>query len=493
MEQSPVSRVPGFRFRLRKICFTSVHLVFGRRSPHPEASSGICYWKTENSYTSIHYFHCSQGKARISGVEDVQKDRFMAMTSVTLHKFTPKHVEQTFLWLCDPELRRLFLVASAPTRETNGTYWERNLADSSQKIFAIIDDGVHVGNCGFKNINREEGSGELWMYLGDRKQRGRGRGTAACRQLLDIGRDSLGLRSVYLHVAELNRPAVALYEKCGFTVNQSVPPAEIWAKHSITVLRMDRRRDLRVAMMQPAFMPWLGYFALMAAVDVFVLLDDFVVSPQSHSQRNRILTPSGAIWVTAPLTLRLGQTFNETHVCDDSRWRKKTAATIAQAYRNHPHAGEIVPFMEEWIGTSGGRTLMETSSRFISHVATAMSLRTAIRRSSEFPSPLSRSGRVFQLLESVGASLYRSAFGSFGYMRSDGLFPSRKMDVQFIEFTTVPYRQKGGDPFVPNLSAFDAVANVGGDAARALLARGATWLSWEERAGREDGQRRDSE
>ena len=58
---------------------------------------------------------------------------------------------------------------------------------------------------------------------------------------------------------------------------------------------------MRVAIMQPTYLPWLGYFALMDRVDCFILLDTVQFARRSWQQRNRIKTARGPLWLTVPV------------------------------------------------------------------------------------------------------------------------------------------------------------------------------------------------
>ena len=58
---------------------------------------------------------------------------------------------------------------------------------------------------------------------------------------------------------------------------------------------------MRVAVSQPTYLPWMGYFALINNVDAFVFYDDVQFSPQSWQQRNKIKTGNGTQWLTVPI------------------------------------------------------------------------------------------------------------------------------------------------------------------------------------------------
>lgn len=135
---------------------------------------------------------------------------------IRLAPFTDDRVDRTFAWISEPALRRAFLMRGDPTRAGHESYFARVLADPSQRVYAILCDGEHVGNCGFKHIDPCAGEGELWIYIGPRQLRGNGIGDAAVRLLLCEGTEQLGLRRVFAHVAEDNEPARRLYARTGF-------------------------------------------------------------------------------------------------------------------------------------------------------------------------------------------------------------------------------------------------------------------------------------
>lgn len=413
-----------------------------------------------------------------------------------LRKFTLHDSDATFSWLQDDELRRLFVMASRPGREGNREYWRKTLADPTQRVYAVIVDGEHVGNCGFKNIAADKSTGELWIYLGHAASRGKGWGRGAVELLLAEGKDVLGLERVVLHVAAFNRTARAVYEKAGF-FEVPMPAADkpVWEMSGIAMVRMERPLNGgRVALMQPLFLPWQGFFALAAAADRFIILDDFQVSPQSYAQRNRLMTGPGRIgWATVPLSLSLGQSFLEAKVADDSRWRKKTAAMLRHSYGGHPFADQLLPFMEDWIASSGGCRLFEFNYRFLRFALDRLGHSPTCLFSSDFCVSGRRSTRVLSLLKGVGASQYLSAFGSFEYMREDGLFPHAKIDIRFLDYVSLPYAQKGLQAFVPSLSVLDAFCNLGFKATKKLITDGTQWLGWAERAARSDGGGKESE
>jgi WbqC-like protein family len=93
--------------------------------------------------------------------------------------------------------------------------------------------------------------------------------------------------------------------------------------------------------MQPAFLPWQGYFGLVAAADVFVLLDDFQFQRHSFHQRNRLRLADGTdTWISVPVAHpRDGDfpTLAEAAPLADAKWRRRLKTTLDQSYGRTPH------------------------------------------------------------------------------------------------------------------------------------------------------------
>src|SRR5271155_2267040 len=99
---------------------------------------------------------------------------------------------------------------------------------------------------------------------------------------------------------------------------------------------------MRVAITQPTYLPWLGYFDLIDQVDAFVLLDSVQFEKQSWQQRNRIKTPNGLQWLTAPVRTkgRSAQLIKDVEIAETDFYIKHLNL-IQTNYRN-------APFFENW-------------------------------------------------------------------------------------------------------------------------------------------------
>ena len=103
---------------------------------------------------------------------------------------------------------------------------------------------------------------------------------------------------------------------------------------------------MNVAMMQPAFMPWQGFFELIYRAERFVFLDDFQFSVQSYHQRNRLFVNKGQVdWysVSVMKSVSFGAPLNETKLNETIPWRQKMWKRLQQNYAKAPFYAAIAP------------------------------------------------------------------------------------------------------------------------------------------------------
>jgi spore coat polysaccharide biosynthesis predicted glycosyltransferase SpsG/RimJ/RimL family protein N-acetyltransferase len=417
--------------------------------------------------------------------------------SVTVVPFNAAHLDQTRRWITDRRVAEPFLFAGQVTPESHRDWFRRATADRTQCLFAVCGgSGRHVGNVGFKNLDRESRCGEMWIYMAP-EVHGHGLGSAAVREAVSVGFDQLRLERIYLHVSPGNPAARRIYEKAGFRLAKQAAQAIPFNGQIVHVDRLERLgvdaplydeakpKELRVALMQPMFLPWLGYFELMDAVDIFIFLDDFQFSRQGWGHRNRLfLSPGRPGIVSLPIRHpgSLAATFLDIEPLADERWRTKLARSLSQSYGRSSYFAEIWYEIEPKLRASD-TDLASFEIGLIEVMAARLGIRTQLRRSSEFVgvgAGAGRSERLVSLLDAAGAGAYYAARGSADYMREDGVFPLPRLPVFFQDFAPVPYPQPGASAFVSRLSALDALFNLGMAQARDVMHGTRRWLPWDE-------------
>lgn len=254
------------------------------------------------------------------------------------------------------------------------------------------------------------------------------------------------------------------------------------ARHQDTAHGIDDGFGMKVAMMQPAFLPWQGFFELIRRADVFVVLNDFQFSVQSYHQRNRLFINRDQVgWFTAPVlkSISFKTPLNEVQINESAPWRQKMQKRMQHAYAKAPFFDEIFERIAPWLDTPAP-SLAEQNIAFIRLLLEILGWQRELRFSSDHPSSATRSQRVLELLRLHGATTYLAARGSFDYMLEDGVFPVEDICVQFQNFVPKKYHQVGASgEFVPFLSVLDALFNVGPrDTARLIEEGTEQWLAW---------------
>ncbi len=241
---------------------------------------------------------------------------------------------------------------------------------------------------------------------------------------------------------------------------------------------------MRVAMMQPTFLPWLGYFELFLEADTFVFLDDFQFVHRSFDQRNRLFVSKDKVdWITVPVDKKSGfrKPYTEVPIVETMPWRRKLWRQIEINYSKCPFFSSISSVIQPLLLKSF-KCLAEQNINLILAICELLEIKCDVVYSSHLSACGKRSIRIKNLLEEVGARIYLSARGSFEYMLEDGVFPLDDISVLFQDAALKPYLQVGStEGFVPYLSVLDALFNVGAENTRALIA-GTTkhWWTWEE-------------
>jgi len=233
------------------------------------------------------------------------------------------------------------------------------------------------------------------------------------------------------------------------------------------------RRDVAIttiAIAQPTFLPWSGWFDLADQVDLLVLLDDVAFSKQSWQQRNRIRTPGGLSYLTVPVHTagKFGQRICDTDIISD-KFVQKTLRSIAQNYRRAEHFDRYYPALcaiLEQAAASGN--LCGLNCGLIEWLAIQLGVDTPSVRSSQLGVGGKRGSHVAMLCEHVGARRYISPAGAEDYLAEDrGEFDLRSIAVELHVYEHPVYRQCF-QPFEPFASALDLLLNEGEDAGSIL-------------------------
>jgi hypothetical protein len=229
-----------------------------------------------------------------------------------------------------------------------------------------------------------------------------------------------------------------------------------------------------VAIHQPNFLPWLGFFDKLAQADIFVLLDSVQFPRTSKGtwiNRVKLLVGGTGRWATVPIVRSDGSALAIKDVrIDDSRpWRAKLARTIELNYRRAPAFDAVFPLVSELLATDDGR-IAAFNERNLRRLADAVGLDTGkIVRSSDLDVEGQSTELLIELTLAVGGTAYLPGGDAYRYQEDDK-FAARGIELLPQAFVHPTYPQ-AVEPFVPGLSAIDALMSCGFASTGDLLVR----------------------
>jgi RimJ/RimL family protein N-acetyltransferase len=158
------------------------------------------------------------------------------MTELVL--FNKEHLDNTFEWMQNVELKKMFLLDKEISKSSHLDWFESIQDDCSQEIFAIIYNKHHVGNIGLKNIDAKNKKAEIWVYLGDLDYRGKG---IAKKSLLQLENNKVGeLNKIYAHIADYNFSSFKTFASVGYTIEAFFQKDMLFKNRFINIYRLHK-------------------------------------------------------------------------------------------------------------------------------------------------------------------------------------------------------------------------------------------------------------
>jgi len=216
-----------------------------------------------------------------------------------------------------------------------------------------------------------------------------------------------------------------------------------------------------IAIMQPYFFPYIGYWQLIHAVDCFVIYDDVNYIKGGWINRNRILINNIPTYITIPLHQSSPyKSICNTFLQPSFVWRNKLLKMIENTYRKSPYFAEIYPIVEKIIHYETDN-LSDFLAYELQTLAVFMGIKTEfVLTSRHYKNDfLSGQNRVIDICKRENASVYINAIGGQKLYDSK-TFSEAGINLNFIEMYPLPYKQKSNE-FIPYLSIIDTLMEVG--------------------------------
>jgi hypothetical protein len=225
---------------------------------------------------------------------------------------------------------------------------------------------------------------------------------------------------------------------------------------------------LIVAVHQPQYLPWLGYFDKIDKADIFCFLDNVQFKKNDWQNRNRIKSPTGWQWMTTPVLYRFPQSINEVKINNTVNWKRKHLQALITNYGKAPFFDDFIDFfnhayLKDW------EFLNDLNVYFIRGILKMLKIG---KKTTVFSSELNLSNdpteRLIDICKNLGADTYLSGQDGINYLNQTRF---RQQGIRLIvqHFNHPVYHQLFGE-FQSHLSIVDLLFNCGPEAIRKIRA-----------------------
>jgi|LakMenEpi03Aug12_release.lakeMendotaPanAssembly.Ray.scaffolds.fasta_scaffold866434_1 hypothetical protein len=228
-----------------------------------------------------------------------------------------------------------------------------------------------------------------------------------------------------------------------------------------------------IAIHQPNFFPWLGYFNKINKSDVFIFLDDVQYPKTGGSWSNRVkfLISGTPNWVTATIDRNYSGTRNINEMRFQTLtppWQDKMMKSLENSYKKHPFYSEIMPVLEPLL-RNDETNIADYNVHAVTQIASLLGMDLSkFKRSSDMHTIGSSNELLCELTSALSGTIYMCGGGADGY-QDEAIFTERGLKLQYQNFQHPVYAQRGQTEFVPGLSIIDALMNVGAKGVADLL------------------------
>lgn len=231
---------------------------------------------------------------------------------------------------------------------------------------------------------------------------------------------------------------------------------------------------MRVAIIQSCYIPWRGYFGLVARCDAFVFLDSVQFTRRDWRTRNRIKTPQGPLWLSVPVRQKgQYQAPIDAMALAEPGWAALHLRSIAANYRRAAYFSAVFPVLEAAYMQAAAQPSLSVANQLLtSALCRLLGIATPLLRDAELLpretlEALDPTARLVALAAAAGGDRYLSGPAARSYL-DEAAFAARGIAVEWMDYALPAYPQLWGE-FDPSLSVIDALLNLGPEGARAVL------------------------
>lgn len=217
----------------------------------------------------------------------------------------------------------------------------------------------------------------------------------------------------------------------------------------------------KIAILQSNYIPWKGYFDLIASVDEFILYDDMQFTKNDWRNRNKIKTPKGLEWISIPVGANIDRKIRDVRL-PAIGWSIKHLKTIKLNYAKSKYFDVIFPKLEQLYALSESMSLSEFNRSLIEFVCITLGINTKISNSWDYQVEGDKTERLVKMCLQAKANIYVSGPSAQAYIDKN-LFDREQIELKWFDYSGYPeYPQLWGD-FQHGVTVLDLLFNCGSD------------------------------
>jgi len=218
---------------------------------------------------------------------------------------------------------------------------------------------------------------------------------------------------------------------------------------------------MKIGILQPGYLPWLGFFEQMSRCDVFVYLDDVQYTKNDWRNRNRIKTKDGIQWLTVPVSYKFGQKIRDVAINNTYPWKRKHIHALRMWYGKSKffsvYSEEIEQILKrEWT------YIVDLDIEVTRWLMKKLGITTKTILSSGLSIDIkNQQYRLVEICQALGCDYFYEGKSGQNYIDIE-FFKAHGITIEFQDYQHPQYPQLWGE-FVPYLSAIDLLFNVGSE------------------------------
>jgi len=223
--------------------------------------------------------------------------------------------------------------------------------------------------------------------------------------------------------------------------------------------------------MQPTYLPWIGYFDLMDQSDYFVFLDSVQFEKRSWQQRNKIKTSKGELLLTVPVLSKgkFDQKIKQVKIDKNANFSKDHLKAIKYNYSQAKYFRKIFPELENILNKDFD-LLVDLNIELITWLKDKLGIKTKLKKSSLLKAKGKKAGLLINICQLLGATHYLSPPDAKSYIKGSKEFKDNKINLLYHDYKHPHYKQLYGQ-FISYLSIIDLLFNMG-DKSLAIIRAG---------------------